>query len=510
MRVGELRELATEKGFSQSAKGLKKKPTSMPNPNFTTPPLTPSQERAIRLSHPVLSSLPPSDLDVVFLGTASCSPSITRGVSCTALRLNWRSGGIWLFDCGESTQLQLQKSPDVKPGKVNKIFLTHSHGDHTFGLPGLLCLIGQDRDKGAEPLDIYGPEGLREWLRVTVRWSCSRICPNYRVHELKGLPMAPGWRRLHNGGYRYSPIPHSERVYQKNDSREIKDDLQSYVNYVSKTPPLESNPNYGEVPGGLDIEPNWSHPESSRNAPVWDLITDEDEGDMRVSASVMSHGVPCIGYVCKEVDRPGRLRSEIAMPVLERNIGAMKEQGIRDPMKVMGFLKTLPKGEVFEFPDGTVLKSEDIVEEERKGRKVVICGDTCDAGALEKLAEGADLLVHEATNSYLKGIDTGTSYREVQMETIKHGHSTPQMAAEFAKTIGAKKLALNHFSPRYKGDCSDDSLRISRRIERQAIEHAGELGAEDVVAAWDFMVLPIPTGKGVVSGVGVEADNENN
>ena len=84
------------------------------------------------------------------------------------------------------------------------------------------------------------------------------------------------------------------------------------------------------------------------------------------------------------------------------------------------------------------------------------------------------------------------------------------MAAEFAKTIGAKKLALNHFSPRYKGDCSDDSLRISRRIERQAIEHAGEVGAEDVVAAWDFMVLPIPTGKGVVSGVGVEADNENN
>ncbi|GMI01835.1 hypothetical protein TrVE_jg3610 [Triparma verrucosa] len=468
----------------------------MPNPAYQPPLLTAEEERSIRSQHPCLQSLPPSDLDVVFLGTASCSPSITRGVSCTALRLNWRSGGIHLFDCGESTQLQLQRSPDVRPGKVNKIFLTHSHGDHTFGLPGLLCLIGQDRPRTAEPIDIYGPEGLREWLRVTVRWSCSRICPNYRVHELKGLPMAPGWRRLNGGGYRYNPLPMKDRVYKRTESLEIKDDPMSYVSFVERSEGLDCNENYGEVEGGKDIMPDWNHPENSRNAPVWEVVTD---GDLRVSASVMSHGVPCVGYVCKEIDRPGRLKNEIAMPILQRNIEGLKKQGVRDPMKVMGFLKELGVGESFEFPDGTVLKSEDIVEEPRKGRKVVICGDTCDAGALAKLSEGADLLVHEATNSYLKGMDVGTSYREVQIETMRHGHSTPQMAAEFAKNIKAKRLALNHFSPRYKGDCSDDSLMTSRRIERQAIEHAGGLTKTEVIAAWDFMVLPVPIVRGTDS-----------
>ena len=85
-------------------------------------------------------------------------------------------------------QLQVQKSPSVKPGKVTKIFLTHAHGDHSFGLPGLLCLMGQDRDRDSSPpVDIYGPEGLRMWLRVAIRYSVSRIVPNYRVHELKDV-----------------------------------------------------------------------------------------------------------------------------------------------------------------------------------------------------------------------------------------------------------------------------------------------------------------------------------
>ena len=140
-----------------------------------------------RSSHPFLQSTPPSDMDVTFIGTASCSPSFTRGVSCTALRItsNERGattlGGTWLFDAGEGTQLQLQASPVTK-SKISKIFITHAHGDHTFGLPGLLCFLGMDRDRTVEPaIEIYGPEGLREWLRATVRCVQELTCKSERV-----------------------------------------------------------------------------------------------------------------------------------------------------------------------------------------------------------------------------------------------------------------------------------------------------------------------------------------
>jgi hypothetical protein len=100
-------------------------------------------------------------------------------------------------------KLQLQRTSYVKPGKITKIFVTHAHGDHTFGIPGVLCLMGQDRARGGPPVEIYGPEGLRMYLRVAIRYSVSRIVPNYVVHELKNIPMAPEWRHA-SGWYNRS------------------------------------------------------------------------------------------------------------------------------------------------------------------------------------------------------------------------------------------------------------------------------------------------------------------
>ena len=65
------------------------------------------------------------------------------------------------------------------------------------------------------------------------------------------------------------------------------------------------------------------------------------------------------------------------------------------------------------------------------------------------------------------------------------------MAGDFAKRTNAKKLVLNHFSARYKGDQSVDSMSIMMRIEEQAIKASG-LNTTNVAAAWDMMVLPVP------------------
>src|ERR1700712_4537184 len=99
------------------------------------------------------------DLEVSFLGTGASVPSARRS---TAAVLVARGGDRLLFDCGEGTQRQMQRSLGLV--QVDEIYLTHFHADHILGLPGLLKTYDlTDRDK---PLLIYGPPGLRDLFRV--------------------------------------------------------------------------------------------------------------------------------------------------------------------------------------------------------------------------------------------------------------------------------------------------------------------------------------------------------
>ena len=264
--------------------------------------------------------------------------------------------------------------------------------------------------------------------------------------------------------------------------------------------PIAPSELYGEVEGGRDIFPIYDHPMSSDGAPVWEVeqeggdadSSDATDSGVRVYAAPMSHGVPCVGYVVQEADRPGRLRDEIVKPICHRNIPALKKAGFKHPMKALAVIKDLPEGGSFTFPDGTVVTQEEAVEPTRPGRKVVICGDTNSARGLDKLAENADVVVHEATNTFLHALDhRDSNFKTVAREAIFHGHSTPHMAGEFCKRIKAKRLILNHFSARYMGDQSLESVSIMTRIEQQAIKASG-LTRSDVAAAWDFMIFPIP------------------
>ena len=80
-------------------------------------------------------------MQVTFLGTSSGVPTRARNVSAVALRLSQRSE-MWLFDCGEGTQHQFLRS-DLRLSQLRRVFITHMHGDHVFGLPGLLASLLQ-------------------------------------------------------------------------------------------------------------------------------------------------------------------------------------------------------------------------------------------------------------------------------------------------------------------------------------------------------------------------------
>ena len=97
------------------------------------------------------------DLDVVFLGTAGSMPTAQRGPAALLVR---RGSERLLFDCGEGTQRQLQRSAIGLPD-LQEIFFTHFHADHFLGLPGMLKTFAL-RGRDETPLTAYGPPGLRE------------------------------------------------------------------------------------------------------------------------------------------------------------------------------------------------------------------------------------------------------------------------------------------------------------------------------------------------------------
>ena len=111
-------------------------------------------------------------MQIEFLGTGAGSPSKQRNVSSLALRLLEDRNAIWLFDVGEATQHQILNTT-IRPRKIEKIFITHLHGDHIFGLPGLLS--SRSFQGGNEPLTIYGPVGIKEFVQTTLRVSESRL-----------------------------------------------------------------------------------------------------------------------------------------------------------------------------------------------------------------------------------------------------------------------------------------------------------------------------------------------
>ncbi len=117
-------------------------------------------------------------IEITFLGTGSMQPTKIRNHS--AILLSYHAENI-LMDCGEGTQRQMRIA-GIKPAKITRILVSHWHGDHVFGLPGLLSTMGAD--KPDKKVQIYGPIGTKKYLEFMVKSFAGKDIIDYEVHEM--------------------------------------------------------------------------------------------------------------------------------------------------------------------------------------------------------------------------------------------------------------------------------------------------------------------------------------
>lgn len=283
-------------------------------------------------------------MKVVFLGTSGSMPTPERGSSSVALCIG-RS--VILLDCGEGTQRQMVAA-HIGFSRVKLVLVTHLHGDHVLGVPGLLQSMTLQRRE--EPLTVYGPRGTHAFLQGV---SDTLGGPGFpvTVHEIAEAGVV-----LETKGY-------------------------------------------------------------------------------TVEASKSDHRLESWSYAVIERSKPGRFHPEKAA-----RLGVPK--GI--------IWKRLQDGEDVDIGERTI-KSSDVVDPPRPGRKVVYSGDTRPSDDVAKLATGADLLIHESTFG-----------EDLVERAAEDGHSTAGQAAGVAAKAGVKRLVLTHISGRYSDAAPllDEAKRI--------------------------------------------------
>jgi len=118
---------------------------------------------------------------VIPLGTSSGKPTLKRNVSALAVA---REAEWLLFDCGEGTQTQITRA-GLSPSRLSAVFITHLHGDHFNGLPGLLSTMGLDRR--TRGLGLTGPQGIGEYLDMLERLKVAFLTYPVELRQFNSL-----------------------------------------------------------------------------------------------------------------------------------------------------------------------------------------------------------------------------------------------------------------------------------------------------------------------------------
>lgn len=197
---------------------------------------------------------------------------------------------------------------------------------------------------------------------------------------------------------------------------------------------------YGPVGLKLFLETTFKLTHSYMTFPL--QIVEIEEGEIldatnfRVRASLLEHRVPSFGFRVEQIELRGRL-----------NIKKIRADGV----EAGPHLQKLKMGENITLPDGRVMLAQAYVQDPQPGKTITICGDTQPSIRTVKLAQGADVLVHEAT-------------LEAAMweKANSRGHSTTAQAAQVAHDSGVKRLVLTHLSARYR---VEDELMLLKECQ---------------------------------------------
>uniref|UniRef100_A0A8C5LWQ3 ElaC ribonuclease Z 1 n=1 Tax=Leptobrachium leishanense TaxID=445787 RepID=A0A8C5LWQ3_9ANUR len=226
-------------------------------------------------------------------------------------------------------------------GRITKIFITHLHGDHMFGLPGFLCTVSLQCSSTVtkQPVDIYGPVGLRDFVWRSLEISHSQLAFPYVVHEL---------------------VPSEDQC----PAEEFKDWSRTGIGDE-------------RIPADIQGRTVCEDPEGGS-------YTLFENDQFTVKAFKLFHRIPSFGFVIHEQERLGKL-----------DVKKLRDFGIQ-PGPVCGKLKL---GASVTLDNGQIVSPSDVLGDPIPGRKVCILGDCSGVISAEaaRLCHEADVLVHEAT-----------------------------------------------------------------------------------------------------------------
>lgn len=302
--------------------------------------------------------------ELVVLGTSSATP--TRRRNHNGYLLRWDGAG-YLFDPGEGTQRQMLLA-GVAASTITDICVTHFHGDHCLGLPGVLQRLSHDRVR--HPVRLHYPDDGRPYAE---RLRAASVF--HETADVRDDPMPPGAAR---------------------------------------------------------------------------------DGDPRLETRPLAHSVTSIGYRLVEPDGRGMVPELLAAAGLSGPlVGRLARDGA---VTVDGRRVTLTE-----------------VSRVRRGQRFAFVMDTAECDGAYELADGADMLVCEATF-----LDADRAL------AAEYGHLTAPQAARLAVASGARLLVLTHLSQRYGHDGEHRFLDEARAVFASA-GHDGE-----VVLAADLQRIPVP------------------